>query len=299
MKKTFTAFLILTLTLSFLSLGISANRTLGLVVDDAALLTQSEKDELSDVLEAIVEAYNVEIAVVTVNSTGAKSTMQYADDFYDYNGYGWGTNDDGALLLVDMGTRQWWITTHGTCVDYLDYYTLGVIEDEFISYLANGDYAAAFTCFAVRCAEQIEYIQNGGTVQDGTVTDDGYEDDYYYGTDFDDDYYYDDKPDSITNGIGSRAVISLVAGFGAALVIVGGMAGKMKTVKSAISASNYVIDNSLSLRQSSDRYLYRNVVRTRRDTSSHSSGGRSSGGFSGGSHRSSSGRSHGGRGGRF
>ena len=42
---------------------------------------------------------------------GGKTAEAYADDYYDYNGYGYGENDDGLLLLVSMGEREWAITT--------------------------------------------------------------------------------------------------------------------------------------------------------------------------------------------
>ena len=57
----------------------------------------------------------MDLVVVTANTLGGKSPMEYADDYYDYNGY----TDDGALLLVSMEDRDWWISTKGSgCLLY-------------------------------------------------------------------------------------------------------------------------------------------------------------------------------------
>ncbi len=290
MKKIITVFVSLFCALTLFISGISAERTLPLVVDNAGLLTDNEEVLLVERLKSISESLEIELAVVTVNSTGGKSAMQYADDFYDYNGYGYGENDDGALLLIDMGEREWWITTHGYGEYYLDDYALYQIEESIIDYLSDGNFYAAFLTFSQMCEYYIENAKNSGTTPDdnyyGEVTEEIWHD------------YYDEPQSSTLDDITSRLGISLVIGFVIALIMVLTMRSGMKTVRSAYNAANYVVSGSLNLRVQRDHYLYSNTVRTRRESSSSSSrpGGSRSGSSS---HRSSSGRSHGGRGGRF
>ena len=83
------------------------------LVDGADLLTDTEEAELLQELNEISVRKQFDVVVVTITSLDGKSMMEYADDFYDYNGYGMGDTSDGALLLVDMGARQWGISTAG------------------------------------------------------------------------------------------------------------------------------------------------------------------------------------------
>lgn len=299
MKKIFFIILSSLLILACFTSSISAERTLPLVVDDADILTAHEQASLESMLENIGRSHNMEIAVVTVNSTNGKSAMDYADDFYDYNGYGYGEDDDGVLLLIDMGAREWHITTHGSGTYYLDDYALYMIENAFIDDLSEGNYFAAFSTFAGMCDS---YITSAKYASDSGTSSDHYTDTPT--TSFwDDDYYYDDYEEHDSGGFSFDFILpSIIVGFIVSFIMVSIMKSGMKTVRSANSASDYMVNGSLSLRSQSDRYLYSNTVRTRRDTSSHTGGHHGSrGGFGGGSsvHRSSSGRSHGGRGGRF
>ncbi len=297
MKKIF-IFTLTLLTVASLAVGICANRTLPLVVDNADLLTSLEETALTATLDDISSRHQIEIAIVTVNSTSGKSAMDYADDFYDDNGYGFGEDDDGVLLLIDMGGREWWITTHGRGAYYLNDYYLYEIENAFIDDLSAGNYVDAFYTFANMCQS---YIISAKYEETNDAADD-YFTDAAVTTYTEDDYYYDyDEYDE--GGFSFTYIVpAVIVGFIISLIMVSVMKSGMKTVRPASGATDYMVNGSLSLRSQSDRYLYSNTVRTRRDTSSHSSGhGGSRGGFSGGSsmHRSSSGRSHGGRGGRF
>lgn len=258
MKKIFTLILAL-LILTVLAPSVLASRTLPLAVDNADILTSAEEESLNMLLENISVRCKLEIAVVTVSSTGGKSAEAYADDFYDYNGYGYGENDDGALLLVDMGNREWHISTHGYGAYVFDNHALYMIENEFIDSLSSGDYLAAFSEFAYACEIFAE--------------NDGYYSDYEEPT------------------MASFILPSVIVGFIISLIVVLIMRSGMKTVRPARGAADYIVKDSLNLRMSSDRYLYTNVVRTKKQSSS--SGGGSS------MHKGSSGRSHGGRGGRF
>ncbi len=283
MKKT-SAILLSTVFSAFLLIfPISADRTLPLVVDDAALLSEYERETLNSTLEATAEEISAEIAIVTVTDTYGKSAMDYADDFYDENGYGYGDGDDGVLLLVDMGEREWWITTHGYCEAVLSDNVLYTIENAFIGDLSSANYYNAFVTFAALCSDYIEAAQNGIILETNAPYGYDYGYDYDYGT--------VEERSSPADFI----LPSVIAGFIVSFIMVSVMKSGMKTVSSQISASSYLVDNSLRLTSSSDNYLYSNVTRTPRQTSSHS--GTHRGG--GGSHRSSSGRSHGGRGGRF
>ena len=112
MRRNLTILFSLIIAVMF-ALPVSAERTLPLLIDDANLLTANEYDTLLEILEDVSTRGQCEVAVVTVNSLGSKSAMAYADDFFDDNGYGYGDNDDGVLLLISMGEREWHITTHG------------------------------------------------------------------------------------------------------------------------------------------------------------------------------------------
>jgi uncharacterized protein len=76
------------------------------IVDNAGLLSVSEKNDLINLINTIAAAYNFDLVIVTETSIGNKSPMEYADDFFDYNGYGLGSNRDGCIFLRVMGSRD-------------------------------------------------------------------------------------------------------------------------------------------------------------------------------------------------
>ncbi len=73
-----------------------------------------------------------------------------------------------------------------------------------------------------------------------------------------------------------------------ALLIVGGMKGKLKTVRSQAAANSYLKKDSLAITESSDLFLYRQVARTEKPKESSGSGSST--------HTASSGTTHGGSG---
>ena len=79
---------------------IPETRQLPRLVDSSNLLSSSEQTDLVKKLDEISERQKFDVAIVTVDSLDGKTTEAYADDFYDYNGYGQGVNKDGVLLLV-------------------------------------------------------------------------------------------------------------------------------------------------------------------------------------------------------
>lgn len=95
---------------------VSAERDLPLVVDYADILSEKEETELLMRCESVLSEYQMELAILTVDDLEGKTARDYADDFYDYNGYGYGENDDGMLVLYKIGSegdRELHITTHG------------------------------------------------------------------------------------------------------------------------------------------------------------------------------------------
>ena len=83
------------------------------LVDDADLLSESEETALTEKLDTASMELGFDLVVVTTFDTDGLSSRDYADDYFDYNGYGFGTNHDGALLLIDMQNRVVWLSTSG------------------------------------------------------------------------------------------------------------------------------------------------------------------------------------------
>lgn len=257
--------LVLLLLLPF---SVSAERTLPLVVDRADLLSESEERELAGRLDRVSAELQCEIAVVTVSSLGGKKAEAFADDFFDQNGYGYGDEDDGVLLLIAVTERAWHITTHGFAHAALGNGALDGLEDRMTPSLSAGQYDKAFKTFALGCEYYVRYERDPSSVDQDSIWRS----------------YLKDEPRP-----GVILLIAAALGVVISFLIVNGMKAKLTSVRSRDDANDYVRAGSFSLTKSRDIFLYHTVSRVRRDSDRSS----------GGSHRSSSGRSHGGRGGRF
>lgn len=60
------------------------------LVDQADLLTDTQEDSLQKELDDISNKLDFDVAIVTVDSTGSRTPQAFADDYYDYNGFGMG-----------------------------------------------------------------------------------------------------------------------------------------------------------------------------------------------------------------
>lgn len=151
MKKRITALLLVLVLGIFLAFPAAASqgvKTYGLIDDGADLLTEEQEAKLTIYLRSLGEKLDISLVVVTVDSLGGKSPRSYADDYYDTYGF----LPDGALFLVSMEYRDWWVSTTGKCEDEI---SSDKIEDEVVSYLSSGSYYAAFEAFGKSCEKQM------------------------------------------------------------------------------------------------------------------------------------------------
>ena len=240
-------------------------RQLPRLVDEADLLTEEEESELLARLNEISERQAFDVAVVTVDGLEGRTPREYADDFYDYNGYGMGADNDGTLLLISMEARDWYITTTGYGITALTDDGLDYILDQIVPYLSDGDYQEAFMTFAELCDEFVTEARTGRA------------------------YDGDHMPKGRFDWVMALG-ISLVIGVAAAFVSVEVMRSRLKSVQAKGSAADYIKPGSMVLGRSEDRFLHAAVSRRARPKNKSSGSG---------THRSSSGVSHGGRGGKF
>ena len=230
------------------------------IADNAGLLNPDEKKHLADFISSIAEEYNFDLVIVTEKSISNKHPMNYADDYFDYNGYGLGDDRDGCLFLLVTGSRDYWFSTSGRGIGILNNSAFGKLSSDVVKYLKDDQYYAAINTF----------LKNWEKFLVMDASNNRYN------------FFY-------------RWNIHLVIGgwliaFGIGCIIVLVWKKGMNTVRPQTQAAAYVIPGSLAYNQKKDSFLYSVVSKTKRQSSSSSSGG---------SHTSSSGRSHGGGGGKY
>lgn len=110
------------------------------IYDFADLLTDSEEQKLYDEINKYIEASRYDLAIVTIDENPKYSAMVYADDFFDYNDFGIGTNRDGTLILIDMDTRKIWISTSGAAIDKYSDSRIDSVIDAGYNELTSANY---------------------------------------------------------------------------------------------------------------------------------------------------------------
>ncbi len=235
------------------------------VVDEADILSAGEEARLESEILRLREAYGMDVVILTVWSLDGRSPRNYADDYYDYNGYGDGADDSGMLFLLALESRDWYISTYGRAVDVMTDYGVAQSAEAALPYLSDGDYADGFEAWLEVLPDYFESWQAGKPVDVPGV--------------------YEDE------GINWLLCGLMGLFFGGVGVVV--LLAMHRTKVPQAGAGSYL--GSFRLHNQKDLFLSSHVSKTRRSESTSSGGSR--GGSS--THRSSSGRSHGGGGGKF
>ncbi|MGN0550730.1 MAG: TPM domain-containing protein [Acutalibacteraceae bacterium] len=237
------------------------------VVDNANLLSDSEETALTQSINKIVSEQSFDVVIVTTDTIDGKTPMEYANDYYDYNGYGVGPNKDGVLLLFSMEDRDWWISPTGYGITAITDYGIEVFGDNIVEQFSDGDYYEGFEKFVSMTEKFVIEAK----------TDKPYDVNHKYVTFID-----------YVIAVGIALLIALIIAF----VVVFALKAQLKSVKFKAGANEYLNSGSFKLNNRSDLFLYRTVSKTKKVESSSSGGGSST-------HTGSSGTSHGGGGGKF
>ena len=122
------------------------------IVDNAGLLGSGEKDTLRKMIAAIGTKYNFDLVIVTEKSIGNAKLMDYADAFFDNNGYGFGDKRDGCLLLLVIGDekkgeRYYWFSASGRGIGIFDSSAGHKLEDDVVDLLKKNNFFDASRIF--------------------------------------------------------------------------------------------------------------------------------------------------------
>ena len=236
-------------------------------IDLAGLMSDDEEKDISRRLKEVSDRYGIEVVGVITDSLNGMTPQDYADDFYDLNGY----PNDGFILMISIEDSDWYVSTRGKAIRYITDYGIDYMIDEMLPDLRNGDFYGAYKKYA-SAADYLLSSADGGDIIDNN-TGPGR------------------KQEFGAANVGIGAGIGAIVSFITTLI----MKGKMKSVRKQRYARNYIVDGSFYLNGYADQFINRSVSRSARPKDNDSSSG------GGGSriHTSSSGISHGGHGGKF
>lgn len=240
------------------------------LVDMADILSDSEETALLEKLDEVSERQQMDVALVTVNSLDGKSMSEYADDFYDYNDYGFGGDKDGVLYLINIdangsySTGNSWISTCGYGITAFTDAGIQYIGEQITPDLLDGAYSSAFDKYITLCDDFITQAKSEQPYDVGNLPKGEFD-------------------------IFMNLIIALVVGLLFGFLVTNSMKKKLNSVHSQSAASDYVKSGSFRVTRSQDLFLYTHTDRRAKPKDTGSSGGSST-------HTSSSGRTHGGGG---
>ncbi|MDY3919129.1 MAG: TPM domain-containing protein [Candidatus Limivivens sp.] len=271
--RTFLAVLLAVLLLPVPAVARAEERRLPRLVDEADLLTEDEETKLLEQLDEISERQQCDVAVAAVNGLEGKTAEAYADDFFDYNGFGYGEDRDGILLLISMEERDWQLSTSGFAITAFTDAGMEYITEKFQPSLSSGNYSKAFTSYAKLCDKFITQAKSGEPYDVGNMPKGSVDPFWILG--------------------------DLLLGLLFASIMAGRKKARLTSVRRKTEAEDYAVPGSLMLSQNWERMVNKTVTTRRKEEQERTP--RSSGRESGGSttHTSSSGRTHGGTGGKF
>lgn len=240
--------------------------------DQAGLLTAAQAEALEARIGSLYEQYKMAYGIVTTDDFGGKTPEAYADDYFDYEGMGYGDNHDGMVFVVNMVSRDMHLSTHAKGISVLNDAEIARILADCGAQLANGEVEAAFNTYldlAVRYTQ--DYLRSVDPSASET-------------------YGFEDDAGSLWLGAFLIALpVSLVIALVVLLIM---LARHKRSLPMAPSGIAYVGEQGAKYTHEADIFLHTHTARTAIPKDSDGGGGTST-------HTSSSGETHGGGGAKF
>lgn len=249
------------------------------VKDYLDFLKSEELNDIQGLIENTKKDYNLDVVVVIVEDTEGKSSRDFADDYYDYNGFGVGNDKSGLLMLVNMEQREVWISTTGKAIDIFTDNRISDMVRAVTGYLSNADYYNASREFIAKIRLYADMGVPSGQHRVDTEASDGGVSGQQSG-----------KSTTYLGRVGRMAsslpvyIVALIISILATIVVSLSSKGQVTTTN-----RTYEERDSFELTGTMDDYLRESTTRVKIQRSSSSSS----------THSGSSGTSHGGGGGSF
>jgi len=288
MHRAFSIFLITVLAALLMTLGlpcaapaagddlarVPAGDRLPRFIDDKSLLTQAQAASLTAKLDEISERHKFDTVVAVVHSLQSGSIKNrearlYAADFFEQNGFGFGSDLDGIILLLATEDRDFGFATFGFGLKAFTNAGQEYLEKLFLPHLKTDDYFKAFMAYANAVDDFLTKAKAGKPYNTGNIPL---------------------TTEERTRHYTGSAVFSLVLSLVIAFIVTFIWKRQLKTVREENFAKAYIRSGSMVVTSSKDIFLHRNVTKTARPKNESKGGG---------SFRSSSGRSSSGRSGKY
>ncbi len=237
--------------------------------DLAKVFDGLEREELNEKLDEISYKHKLDITVCFTNSLEGKTIADYAEALFEKYEYGYSENKDGVMLLISFENNDWYIATKGYAIKAFTDTGIQYIGEKIKPDLADGYYYDVVDTYVAICDQFITDAKNGNPYGGTTNTDTAEEDKSLL-----------PPPMWILISIGVGVIV--------ALIVVGSMRKKLKTVTMQSEANSYLRNGSLNITESNDIFLYSNVTKSPKSKNDNSN-----------THESSSGNTYGGGGGKF
>ena len=214
------------------------------IIDNAGLLSSSQKASLNSKINSISEQYKFDLVIVTErNIESGVSFINYAEEFFFNNDYGFGQNKDGCLLLQVNAARDYSISNFGRSRNILNDYAFNKLESDIVKHLGEGNTYAAYSSFL-----------------------DNWEEFLILDTKWSRSYNFFHQWNAVLVII--AWAIALAIGF----ITVHSWKSSMNTAIKKTQASSYIVPGSITYSVKNDSFLYSTVTKTPRQTDNNSSG---------------------------
>ena len=136
------------------------------VVDQAKLLSTSQREALTAKIQQVEAAHKVKIGICTMQDLpGGMSAGKYANNILDKN---YANGENGSIVLVlAMGSRDWYISTDNNMrAKITDDVGIKGLKNLFLDDLSNGDYNDGFNHFVDGVDKYLTYYETEGVPYD-------------------------------------------------------------------------------------------------------------------------------------
>ncbi|MBQ7780198.1 MAG: TPM domain-containing protein [Clostridia bacterium] len=127
------------------------------VVDEADVLSDYEEDQIANKLIALFKEHKMHFAIVIINDLGAETPYSYADSYYHNNGFGYGKDKSGILLLLAMSSRDCYIYTYGEAERKFGNSELTELEEAMLPYFGEDEFYNGFMAYAGACDSVLSF----------------------------------------------------------------------------------------------------------------------------------------------